>query len=87
MIMNYDEECRDSKPCHCLIHITLLQPFETVRFCIHFNQHGPVVQRRVKLNPGLDETLNIIPSSRNTSGLSKLLLKNTPRKPKYANSK
>ena len=51
------------------------------------NYQGPVVRRWVKFNPGLGETLNIIPSSRNTSGLSKLLLKNTPRKPKYVNPK
>ena len=31
--------------------------------------------------------LSIIPSSKNTSGLSKLLLKNTPRKPDYVNPK
>ena len=35
----------------------------------------------------LGETLNIIPSSRSTSGLSILLLKNTPRKSKYVNPK
>ena len=48
---------------------------------------GPVVRRSVKFNPGLGETLNIIPLSKNTSGLYKLLLKNTPRKLKYVNPK
>ena len=31
---------------------------------------GPVVRRSVKFNPGLGETLNIIPLSKNTSGAS-----------------
>ena len=48
---------------------------------------GPVVQKWVKFNPGLGEILSYIISSRNTSGLSKILLKYTPRKPDYANPK
>ena len=47
----------------------------------------PVVWRWVKFNPGLGEALNIFPSSKNTSRLSKLLSKNTPRKLKYVNPK
>ena len=62
-----------------------------VRVCIFVHLtiilQGLVVRRWVKFNPGLGETLNIIPSSRNKSGLSKLLLKNTPRKAKYVNPK
>ena len=34
----------------------------------HLVLQVPVVRRRVKFNPGLGEILNIIPSSRNTSG-------------------
>ena len=48
---------------------------------------APVVRSWVKFNTGLGEILNIIPSSRNTPGLSKLLLKITPRKPNYVNPK
>ena len=48
---------------------------------------GPVVRRWVKFNPGLGETLNIILSSINASGLSKLLLKNTSSKPSNVNKK
>ena len=50
-------------------------------------EQGPVVRRWVKFNPGLGETLNIIISSGNITGLVKLLLKNTPRKSNYVNPK
>ena len=53
---------------------------ESVKFQEYFPIQGPVA-RRVKFNPELDETLNIIPSSRNTSGFSKLLLKSTSSHP------
>ena len=54
---------------------------------IQLASQGPVVRRWVKFNPGLGETLNVIPSSRNASGFSKLLLKNTSSKLSFVNPK
>ena len=62
-------------------------------FFPHFFPHmgpsplGPVVQKWVKFNPGLGEILSNIISSKNTSSLSKIILKYTPWKPDYANPK
>ena len=58
-------------------------------WCIspHCSPQGPVVWKWVTFSEGLSETFNSIPLSRNTSGLSKVLLKYTPRKPNYINRK
>ena len=55
-------------------------------FSIQIIYLGPVVRKWVKFNQWLGETLNKIPLSKNTSGLSKVLLKYTPRKSSYVKS-
>ena len=56
-------------------------------FSIQIIYLGPVVRKWVKFNQEFGKTLNKIPLSKNTSGLSKVLLKHTPRKPNYENQK
>ena len=50
---------------------------------LKLGNHGPVVGKCVKFNPGLGKTLSKIILHRNTFGFSKILLKYTTTKPSY----